>query len=63
MISKAAKKAILIGAMCSLSYLAVYFATNILGPSVPGMVESGAFSRGTTTNMASVYFITSLQSI
>ena len=57
MISKAAKKAILIGAMCSLSYLAVYFATNILGPSVPGMVESGAFSRGTTTNMASVYFI------
>lgn len=57
MLSKAAKKAILIGTMCSLSYLAVYFAKNILGPSVPGMVESGAFTRETTTNMASIYFI------
>ena len=57
MISKAAKKAILIGSMCSLSYLAVYFAKNILGPSVPGMVETGAFTREATTNMASVYFI------
>lgn len=43
--------------MCSLSYLAVYFAKNILGPSVPGMVEMGAFTRETTTNLASVYFI------
>lgn len=57
MISKAAKKAILIGTMCSLSYLAVYFAKNILGPSVPGMVEMGDFTRETTTNMASIYFI------
>ncbi len=57
MISKAAKKAILIGTMCSLSYLAVYFAKNILGPSVPGMVEMGDFTREATTNMASIYFI------
>lgn len=57
MISKAAKKAILIGSMCSLSYLAVYFAKNILGPSVPGMVELGDFTRETTTNMASIYFV------
>ena len=57
MISKAAKKAILIGSMCSLSYLAVYFAKNVLGPCVPGMVEMGAFTREDTTNMASVYFI------
>lgn len=57
MISKAAKKAILIGGMCSLSYLAVYFAKFILGPSVPGMVEAGDFTREATTNMASIYFI------
>ncbi len=57
MISKAAKKAILIGSMCSLSYLAVYVAKNVLGPAVPGMVESGAFTRDFTTNIASVYFI------
>ncbi len=57
MISKAAKKAILIGSMCSLSYLAVYFAKNVLGPAVPGMVEAGDFTRQMTTNMASVYFI------
>lgn len=57
MISRAAKKAILIGTMCSLSYLAVYVAKNVLGPAVPGMVESGAFTRDMTTNMASVYFI------
>lgn len=57
MISKAAKKAILIGSMCSLSYLAVYFAKNVLGPSVPGMVEMGDFTRQATTNMTSIYFI------
>lgn len=57
MISKAAKKAILIGSMCSLSYLAVYVAKNVLGPAVPEMVESGTFTRALTTNMTSVYFI------
>lgn len=57
MIGKAAKKAILIGSMCSLSYLAVYFAKNVLAPSVPGMVQSGAFSEELTTNLASIYFI------
>lgn len=57
MISKAAKKAILIGSMCSLSYLAVYVAKNVLGPAVPGMVENGRFTEEMTTNMASIYFI------
>lgn len=56
-ISREAKKAIMIGSMCSLSYLAVYIAKNVLSPSVPGMVSSGAFDTATTTNLASIYFV------
>lgn len=57
-LSPAAKKAIMIGSMCSLSYLAVYVARNILGAASPQMIESGAFSTESIGTLSSVYFIT-----
>ena len=40
-LSTGAKKAIMIGSLCSVSYLAVYIARNILGAVTPQMVEQG----------------------
>ena len=40
-ISAGAKKAILIGFLCSLSYLAVYIVRNILSAATPQMVDTG----------------------
>ena len=57
-ISPAAKKALMIGMMCSLSYLAVYIARNILGAVSPQMIESGAFTTENIGTLSSVYFIT-----
>jgi len=57
-LSPAAKKAIMIGSMCSLSYLAVYVARNILGAVSPQMIESGAFTTENIGTLSSVYFIT-----
>ena len=56
--SPAAKKAMMIGSMCSLSYLAVYIARNILGAVSPQMIESGAFTTENIGTLSSVYFIT-----
>lgn len=55
-ISSNAKKAIYIGTLCSVSYLAVYFARNILGAVTPHMIEDG-FSESYIGNVSSVYFI------
>ncbi|MBQ7935969.1 MAG: MFS transporter [Clostridia bacterium] len=52
------RNAILLGGMCSISYLAVYFARNILGTVSPQMIESGAFTTGQIGTLSSVYFIT-----
>lgn len=41
MISQKAKNAIMIGSLCSISYLAVYIARNILSAVTPQMVEGG----------------------
>lgn len=41
MIGQNAKKAIYIGSLCSVSYLAVYIARNILGAVTPQMIEGG----------------------
>ncbi|MBR6719644.1 MAG: MFS transporter [Clostridia bacterium] len=53
-VSKNAKNALCIGILCSLSYLAVYFARNTLGAIAPhmGMPDS------LIGNMSSVYFLT-----
>ena len=56
-LSPAAKKAVMIGSMCSLSYLAVYVARNILGAVSPQMIESGAFTTENIGTLSSVYFI------
>lgn len=53
-----AKKALMIGGMCSLSYLAVYVARNILGAVSPQMIESGAFTTENIGTLSSIYFIT-----
>ena len=39
-LSKNAKNAVLIGSLCSVSYLAVYMARNILSAVTPQMVEA-----------------------
>ena len=57
-ISPAARKALLIGCMCSLSYLAVYVARNILGAVSPRMIADGSFTTESIGTLSSVYFIT-----
>jgi len=55
-IRPAAKNAILIGGMCSLSYLAVYVARNILGAVSPQMIELGIFTKEHIGTLSSIYF-------
>lgn len=57
-VSAGARKAILIGGMCSLSYLAVYIARNTLGAVSPQMIEEGLFSTEEVGLLSSIYFIT-----
>lgn len=56
-ISTEAKRAIMIGGLCSLSYLAVYVARNMLGAISPQMIEDGLFTTEIIGRMSSVYFI------
>ena len=56
-ISPAAKKAIIIGSACSISYLAVYIARNILGAVSPQMLEKGVFTEENIGSLSSIYFI------
>lgn len=51
------RNAVMIGSMCSISYLAVYFARNILGAVSPQMIEQGVFTKPNIGTMSSVYFI------
>jgi len=55
-ISPAAKKALMLGSMCSLSYLAVYIARNILGAVSPQMEAGGAFTKESIGMLSSIYF-------
>ncbi len=48
--------AICIGVLCSVSYLAVYFARNILGTVTPQMLEGG-YTESYIGKVSSVYFI------
>lgn len=56
-ISFKAKNAILIGMLCSVSYLAVYIARNVLSAATPQMLESGAYSSAYIGKVSSMYFI------
>lgn len=56
-LSANAKKALVVGALCSVSYLAVYIARNVLGAVTPQMVESGAFTEEYIGKISSLYFI------
>ncbi len=51
------KNAIMIGCLCSISYLAVYFARNILSAVTPQMVEQGIYTKETIGAFSSMYFI------
>ena len=55
-ISKNAKKAIMLGTLCSVSYLAVYIARNILSAVTPQMVEAG-FSEAYIGSVSSIYLV------
>ena len=50
------KKAIYLGTLCSVSYLAVYIARNILGAVTPQMVEVG-YTESFIGAISSVYFV------
>jgi len=51
-----ARKAVLIGSLCSLSYLAVYIARNILGTVSPQIEAEGIFSKEIIGTLSSIYF-------
>lgn len=55
---EAVQKAILIGGMCSLAYLAIYLARNVLGAVSPQMIEDGTFTTEQIGSLSSIYFIT-----
>ena len=55
-ISQNAKKAIMIGSLCTVSYLAVYIARNILGAVTPQMVEQG-YAEAFIGKISSLYFV------
>ena len=50
------KKAVLLGSLCSVSYLAVYIARNILSAVTPQMIEGG-YSESFIGSISSIYFI------
>ena len=56
-ISAEAKKAIMIGSVCSLSYFAVYIARNILGAVTPQLTQGGIFTTEQIGRLSSIYFV------
>ncbi|MBQ9783730.1 MAG: MFS transporter [Clostridia bacterium] len=56
-ISQGARKAIMIGSLCSVSYLAVYFARNILSAVTPDMVTNSGFTKEYIGHVSSLYFV------
>lgn len=57
-IRPAAMKALAIGGMCAVSYLAVYVAKNTLSATGPQITQLGAFTTQQLGTMSSAYFIT-----
>jgi OPA family glycerol-3-phosphate transporter-like MFS transporter len=56
-LSKKAKNALFIGVLCSVSYLAVYIARNVLSAVSVDMTENGAFDNGYIGTLSFVYLI------
>ena len=56
-ISQKARHAIFLGTLCSVSYLAVYIARNIIGAVTPKMIEDG-ISFDYIGQVSAVYLIT-----
>ena len=52
-----AKKAIRIGLLCTIAYLAVYVARNMLGVVSPGMIGSGRYTGGYISTISTGYQI------
>ncbi|MBE6727654.1 MAG: MFS transporter [Ruminococcaceae bacterium] len=55
--NKQAKNAVLIGTLCSISYLAVYFARNTLGAVKQTMINEGDFTFEQTGMFSSLFFM------
>ena len=51
------RNAILIGTLCSLSYLGVYFARNILSAVTPQIIETTAYGEEYIGSLSSLYFV------
>lgn len=51
-----ARNAVFIGSLCSVSYLAVYIARNILGAVTPQMIADGGYTTEFIGTVSSVYF-------
>ena len=56
-LSPQASHAVQLGTLCSVAYLAVYVARNILGSVSPQMIEQGIFTEAQIGALSSVYFI------
>ena len=56
-ISPAARKAIAIGSLCSVAYLAVYVAKNILSAASPQIEAAGVMTKEQIGMLGSIYFI------
>lgn len=54
--NKSVVNAIYLGSLCSVAYLAVYFARNVLSVVTPQMIESG-FSESYIGRVSSIYFV------
>ena len=52
-INQRAREALFIGLICSISYLAVYLARNVLSTVTPGIVGSGELTKEYIGNISS----------
>ena len=55
--NKKAKEALFIGLICSISYLSVYIARNVLSTVTPSIVAGGGFTKEYIGNISSLFFI------
>lgn len=51
------RNALMLGVLCSVSYLAVYIARNVLGAVTPQMVKGGNYTEEFIGSVSSVYFV------
>lgn len=56
-LSPQARKAFLLGGLCSVSYLAVYVARDVLSAATPQITQAGAFTTEQIGTLSSVFFI------